>query len=182
MIATLTQLKSYLNITWTEQDTILTLLLNAANQMIETYLWRTIEADDYVEFVDWNGQKKILLLNYPVNTLTKIEYNIWELDNPVRQEINPTSYKLSPKDWRIFLTFLLRRWFQNYKIAYNWWYTDIPADLVLASLKLASKYYNTKTSDWISGESVNWDSLSFDVSQIPNDILIILNNYKSYDV
>ena len=178
MIATLAQFKNYLWITGTTEDVILQLLIDSSNQMIETYIWRNIEQDDYIEFIDWNAQKEILLENYPVNTLDSIEINTWTLADPVRATIQPTSYKLSPKDWKIFLLFLLERWFQNYKITYNAWYDPIPADLVLASLKLASKYYNTKEADWIKGETNNWDRIDFDISEIPNEILAILNNYQ----
>lgn len=177
MIATLEQLKAYLGITGTSQDVILNILLNASNQMIETYIGRKIPADDYIEIINWNAQNEIVLKNYPVNTLTSIE--VWWWDD--FEEISKW-FVLEEKIWRIFFSHPIQRGFQNYKITYNGGYTEIPADLTLASLKLASKYYNTRTSDWIKWESVNWDSLSFDVSEIPNDILVILNNYRDYEV
>jgi hypothetical protein len=50
--------------------------------------------------------------------------------------------------------------------------------LKLATLKIASKYYNTRLSDGVTQESVAGDSIAFDVSQIPNDILAVLSNYR----
>jgi hypothetical protein len=76
MIATLAQFKQYLGITGTSQDTILQLLIDSSNSMINSYIGRIIEADDYIEYVDGNAQREILLQNYPVNTLTSIEKNI----------------------------------------------------------------------------------------------------------
>jgi len=178
MIATLQQFKNYLWITDNSQDWLLQLLVDSSNQMITTYLWRVIEAKNYIQYIDWNAQRQILLNNYPVNSLDSIKINTWSLNDPIRTTIQETSYKLSPKDWNIFLLFNLERWFQNYKINYNAWYITIPSDLTLASLKLASKYYNNKSSDGIKWETNNWDRIDFDTSYIPDDIIIILDNYR----
>jgi len=178
MIATLAQFKQYLGITGTSQDTILQLLIDSSNSMINSYIGRIIEADDYIEYVNGNAQREILLQNYPVNTLTSIEKNIWDLETPVWEIVEPTWYKLSPKEWKIFLVYPLTRGFQNYKITYNAWYDPVPAELTLASLKIASKYYNTRTSDGVASESVNGDSISFETTEIPSDVLVILNNYR----
>ena len=179
MIATLAEFKSYLWITDSSQDTVLQLIIDWANKTIVNYIGRNIESDDYIEYIDWNAQNSILLENYPVSGLTKIENNTWTLDNPVWEEVESSSYKLSPNDWRIFLLFNLIRGFQNYKITYTAWYTTIPADLKLATLKLASNTYNTQ--DGIKSESVNWDRLEF-ITSMSNDVISILNSYKDLDV
>ena len=57
MIATKEQLKKYLWISWTEEDDILQILIDASNQMIITYIWRNIEAEDYIEIL-WKNIKK----------------------------------------------------------------------------------------------------------------------------
>lgn len=174
---TLTELKTYLWITTTSQDDLLNLLKDWAIKFIKTYIWREIEAIDYIEYKDWNWQTE-LLLNYPVNTLTSISLNTWTLNIPVWEVVEATNYKLSNEIWKVFFVSYLSRWFWNYKVIYNAWYTTIPWDLKLACLKLASKYYNTRTSDWISWESVNWDSINFWTTDIPKDIAILLNSYR----
>lgn len=174
MIATLQELKQYLWITWTEQDAILEILINSSNQMIETYIWRKIEADDYVEHFNWTKQPYILVRYYPIIEV----YEIKEED----KIIDDTNYIIETKRWKINFNFLTRRWFQNYTVSYRWWYETIPADLKLASLKLSSKYYNNRWSDWIIEETNNYDRLRFDKSEIAEDIQIILNNYRDLNV
>lgn len=182
MLATLLDFKLYLWITGDSQDTLLTLFLSSADQMIKSYIGRDIEVKDYTEYLDWNAQKEIILANYPVNTLTSISRNTWTLQTPIWEALEQTTYKLSPNVWKIFLVYALYRGFQNYKIVYNAWYSSIPADLQLACIKIASKYYNSRTSDWITSESVNGDSLDFDTYDLPNDILVILDNYRDINV
>ena len=178
MIITLAELKAYLWITDTTQDTLLNILLSSANDFIENYIGRKIWVDDYTEYKDGDWQRVILLDNYPANTITSFQVNNWTIETPIFEDIDPNSYKLSPNLWQVFLTFYKRRGFQNYKIVYNAWYSTIPWDLKLAALKLAAWYYNKRTSDWIKSESVAWDSIWFDTTEISNDVLIILNNYR----
>jgi len=178
MIATLTQFKLYLGITTADTDALLQLFLDWANKMVETFLGREIAAQDYTPIVDWNWQLFLVVWWYPINTISKIERNTGDVETPVWEELDKTSYSFNTKIGRINFFSPLLRWFQNYKLTYNGWYSTIPADLVLAVCKLWSKSYNTRNSDWVSAESVAGDSISFDVSQIPNDILAILSNYR----
>lgn len=178
MIATLVQLKLYLWITSSDKDALLQLFLDWANQIIETYLWRTISSDNYTEIRDWDGQLFLMLKNIPVTTMTSVHINTWTISTPVRELIPATDYSVDTEEWRINFFVPLCRGFKNYKIMYTAWYSTIPADLVLASCKMASKYYNSRSSDWISSESVAWDSITFDISQVPNDILVVLSNYR----
>lgn len=178
MIITLAELKSYLGVTDTSQDDVLNIFLDSANDFVEAYVGRNIEADDYTEYKDWDGQRYILLENYPVNTITSFQVNQWTLDTPDYQDVDASEYKLSPKLWKIFLTFYKERGFQNYKIEYNAGYTTIPGDLKLATLKLAGSYYNGKNSDGVQRETVAGDSITFESQQVSNDVLAILNNYS----
>ena len=179
MIANITQLKQYLWITSTDCDMVLKLFLDSANKIVETYIGRTVEKTDYDDIIDGNGQLFWVVPQYPVVSLEKIESNIGTTETPEWIEIPKTSYSLNAKIGKINFMWPMCRWFQNYKITYTAWYDQIPSDLVMASLKLASKYYQTRNSDWISSESNAWDSISFDESQIPNDVLIILSSYRN---
>lgn len=179
MIISLSELKAYLWITTTDQDTLLNIFIDSANDFVETYIWRELTSQEYTEYKDWDWQRIILLENYPVTTISSFQYNQWTIDEEDFVDVDDSTYKLSPKIWKIFLTFYQRRWFQNYKIVYTAWYSTIPWDLKLATLKLAAWYYNNKTSDWIKSETVWWDSITFDTTDISNDVLVILNNYRN---
>lgn len=178
MIATLAELKSYLGITGTSEDVLLTILLDSANDFVEGYIGREIASATYTEYADGDGQREILLVNYPVISTTSFEENTGTLETPVWTPIDPELYKLSPKVGKIFLTFYKKRGFQNYKIVYIAGFATIPGDIKLATLKLASGYYNTRTSDGIKSEGVAGDSLVFETSEISSDVLVILNNYR----
>ena len=175
---TIDDLKKYLWICDDSQDRLLTILLESANSVVENYIGRTLAKEDYTEVINGNAQREILLSNYPVNSIASVSYNTGTHETPIWTALEKTEYTYKSGTWNIFLRTPLTRWFQNYEIKYNAWYDPIPADIKICLLKLASKYYNSRTSDGIKWETVNGDRLDFDTSDIPNDILIILSSYR----
>ena len=178
MIASLSELKSYLWITDSSQDTILTIFLDSADDFVRSYIGREIESATYTEYFDGDGQREILMKNYPVTTLTSFEENTGTIQTPVWTAVDSSTYKLSPNIAKLFLTFYKSRGFQNFKVVYVAWYATIPGDIKLATLKLASGYYNRRTSDGIKSEGVAGDNIVYDTTEIPSDVFIILNNYR----
>lgn len=63
---TLADLKLYLGITDSANDDLLQSFLNAATAFVEKYIGRAIYSDSREEFFDGNGQKSIILKNYPL--------------------------------------------------------------------------------------------------------------------
>lgn len=178
MLATLVELKSYLGITDDSQDTLLTIFLESADSYIKQYTWRALESATFVEYINGNAQLEMIVKQYPITSVTTIERNVWDLATPVREVVENTVYEPDGNVWRIFFRSPLRRGFQNYKVTYVAWYATIPSDLKLACLKLAWSYMNTRGTDWIKSETVNWDKLDYDTKMIPNDILSILGMYR----
>lgn len=147
MIACLLELKTYLGITTASEDALLTMLLDSANDFVEGYIGREIASASYTEYFDGDGQREILLNNYPVASITSFEENTGTLNVPVWTAIDASTYKLSPNVGKIFMYCFKRRGFQNYKVVYTAGYTTIPGDIKLATLKIASGYYNRRTTD-----------------------------------
>lgn len=180
MIATLSEFKLYI---WvdsedTSKDSILNIFLDWANSLVESYISRKIEATEYEEIIDGDGQLFWMLENIPVIKINWVYRNSWTLETAVWEEMGKWSYSVKSSIGKLNFFWPLARGFKNYKISYKAGFDEIPWDLKLAVLKLASRYYNTKESDWIVSESVAWDSISFNVSQIPSDILGILSIYR----
>jgi len=178
MIVSLSDLKNYLWICDDSQDRLLGLFLDSAESTVLSYIGRDIVAKDYTEIRDGNWQKEFTMKNYPINTITSISLNTWTYDNKVWTVIDDVEYTFDGNVWQIYFRNNLYRDFQNYKILYNAWYNPAPADIKIAVLKLASSYYNSRTSDGIKGETVNGDRIDFDTSSIPDNIITILQTYR----
>lgn len=167
-------LKTYLNISWDDKDDLLELLLSSSVSIIESYIWRKIEADDFVETFNWTKQPYILVRNYPIIQINEIKE--WD------RVLGSDEYIIEANKWKINFNFLTQRGFQNYTVDYKGWFDPIPWDLKMAIIKMTARYYQTIWTDWIKSETVNWDSLAFDTTEIASDIKIILNNYRDINV
>lgn len=77
-ITSLQAVKRYLRLTTTDDDRLLTELLDAATDRIEHFCQRTFVSASYKEFVSGSGTGTILLQNYPVTAIRRIG---WERNN-----------------------------------------------------------------------------------------------------
>lgn len=179
MLISIETLKTYLSITDNTQDKILSIFANWASDLIETMCWKKFSLDEYTELVDWAWQMDIVLKNNPVTEVESVSYNSWTYENPIWTPIDKTAYNTDLKAWIIMLVGVLPRWFQNIQVIYTAWYENIPFDLQLATLKLASMSYNKRGADWVTSESVWGDSIAYWLTAIPDDVLSILSKYQN---
>lgn len=179
MLATLNDVKLYLWITDTSEDTLLTSLLESADSMIKSYTSRDLEATDYTELKDWKWELQLILNNFPVNSISWFSYNTWTFATPVWENFIVDDYKAKFDEWIIVKPSWIPRWIENIKVIYNAWYTNIPKDLKQACIQVVAYYYQTKEANGVKSESVDWARIEFDVKDIPKDIFTIINKYKN---
>lgn len=180
MLATLSELKSYLNITDTDSDTLLTMLLSSADSSIKTRTGRELELDgaNRVEVMDGRGQPNLFLEKYPVATFVSLEKNTGTIPVPVWEVIPTTSYAVRNATGIISFTGSEYRGINRLRATYTAGYATIPGDLKLACIKIAASAYNRRNSDGIKSETVNGDRLDFDASELPKDVEDIIDNYR----
>tara|TARA_R100000808_G_C2141633_1_gene149457 strand:+ start:205 stop:1080 length:876 start_codon:yes stop_codon:yes gene_type:complete len=77
-ITSLQAVKRYLRLTTTDDDRLLTELLDAATDRIEHFCQRTFVSASYKEFVSGSGTGTLLLQNYPVTAIRRIG---WDRNN-----------------------------------------------------------------------------------------------------
>lgn len=178
MLATLSELKTYLGITWSDSDALLTIFLQGADAAIIKYIGRWIEAANYIEQYDGKAQLMFNLKQYPVNSVTSISENDGTFTTPVRTVVDADDYSVDSDTWIVNFLYPMERGFKNYQVVYNAWYETVPAELKLICLQLAAKAWNRKGAEGIKSETVAWDSLVFDVSVLWDEAILLLNEYK----
>jgi hypothetical protein len=92
MIINLKELKTYLNIVDNSQDSFLELLIDCANDFVVNYTGRSFNSADYIEYINGDGQKDILLSNYPIITLTSFKRNTGTQNSPTWEDIDVETY------------------------------------------------------------------------------------------
>lgn len=155
---TLAELKLYLWITWTDQDTLLALFVNATNGKIKEVIGYNPVAQAYIKKLNGNAQKTIITKERPLNTIAYLKEDIDGTFTPVEWDYFFTN------NWIINLNFYLDRWFDNYEISYNAWYASDSVELAeikMTAMMYASYLYNNRWHSGIKSESVSWDSITW---------------------
>lgn len=186
MLISLDTLKDYLKITNTQDDDILTANIKAATQYIQNYTWRSIELKDYTDIRDWQGERELILKDFPIKTLSSYQNNTWSFWVPIWSDFDVNNYALNKEQWIIRSLFQVPRWFQNIKIVYQAWYDVVPEDIQYACIKIATLMYTWawKLKQNIKKESLDWASVEYDLERqgLEREIFLILDNYKMKNV
>lgn len=199
--ATLTDLKKYLWISWTDNDTILTEMLNSAYLVLNHLIWvDTLNLTTGVEYIEQNKlytnwlQEWFYLTNKPVSVITKI----WWVNYSWVKWID---YMVIYDRKILFnrMDFLDKIKFWLLEVEYTWWYNraridwqttvdDLPDDIKLMQMMLVWWMWNSKGMEWVSSYkiwdesitfwSINWQS----ADEVYFSFKMLLNRYKSFNL
>lgn len=148
-IITLTDLKSYLNITGTTEDTHLTIIVNGVNTAINNYVGRELESDEYSEVYDGPGTDALLLKHFPVTAITEVllkgqeieEWTGWG-DDDWESSSNEYYMKDDGSAGILYNRYCWPNGRAIISIQYTAGYETIPADIYLGTLQLAAYWRN----------------------------------------
>lgn len=166
-ICTLEEVKTYLGITWSSEDTLLNSLLSSTEETILKMLWvSSLIESEVTEKHTYKKQPYILRWICP-HWVVKV--NSTPLENYDLSWFQLRfSDLVSPNDW----------WKIN--ISYMDGYATIPSDIKLAQLQMISEERIVSKSKWVT-EFRQWDlSVKYGSPRGDNspDISIILSKYK----
>jgi len=187
MYATPAQLKTYLGVTSTADDTLLTDLLTRATSMIEQMTRKTFAAPTATsrtfgrELMLWDGLLKRDYLLLPSGVYVALLVSATDGDNAA---IPPTEIDTHPPDAPY--TVLARRdkrWCsasQQATITARWGYSITPpADIVHATIRLAAWMYRQRgTANDPDRPTVADGGLVLLPSALPDDVRLILERYR----
>lgn len=71
-LTTLANVKTYIGLSGTDDDTLITSLIARATSAIESYCQRTLRSTTYREIFDGTGEARLLLTEYPVTAITML--------------------------------------------------------------------------------------------------------------
>lgn len=183
---TLANLKLHLGITGSGDDTVLTNIANAVEKYVENYCGRTFTSTTYTnEEYEGTGTHQLRLKNYPIVSVSKIDYNEDYLENDSDwEQVDADDY------WAdgyhadrgiITANFIFDKYPSHYRITYVAGCSTIPEDLKLAIYELCGAYYNHRKNAGIDSETVGDYSVTFsNILTESKYIQDILTNYKDY--
>ena len=150
-LTTVAHVKNYLDISGSDDDTVLGQLVDRATKAIESYCKRTFSSASYTEYHDGKGASALILKHRPVTAVTSVHDDadrvfgadslIASTDYIVREAEGIiewlTSSSTFPSTAAYFYDYQL-----NVKVIYTAGYSTIPDDLEQACIMLAALLYH----------------------------------------
>lgn len=183
-MTTLAKVKSYLGITSSTHDTVLGELIVNVTKWLENYLQRTLlkKADGQYFEEYFDGYEKCLLLNeYPIISVTSVEYNSGTQASPIWNTVDASNYVYYAGEGYIELLAGLPHGHQNIRVRYNGGYATYPDEVELVAKQLVARMFEQrkaqgKSQEGLGGASISWNT------EITKEQEAVLTKYKTITV
>lgn len=187
-LVTLNDVKSFLGITGSGQDTILTLLINMVTEHIEKRCGRRFADTTYTEEeYDGNAVKTLQLKNFPVTVTQafKLEKNGAYDNSDDWEEVDSDEYWVDNDTGIITKTTPFNKGTKNWRVTYSGSYLIIPYDLQFLAMNLIAEAFNKKSIQGIESEKLGDRTVKFALGSIVDgnsEYQSTLNNYRKIPV
>jgi uncharacterized phiE125 gp8 family phage protein len=175
--------KSFLKVTTTTDDDIISILINACSTAIENYCRRSFYQQVYTnDMYDGNGTKWLNLKNYPVQSVSQVQVNGVTIDpaNYVIKNETGVLCRIGPYP-NTFTGLSISRfsslWNQgdyNIAVSYTAGFATIPDDLAHACRVYVKSIYNSDVANFSTTFS---DGFVFKADAMPTQVRLMLAPY-----
>lgn len=184
---TKTELKTFLGITLNNYDSVIDQIILGVEKYIESYCNNIIDETSVTDYVSAesiiDNDNAIYLSNRLNLAELKVYKNTGTEKTPVWDEIDRDDYNLYSTQGKIVLKSVTDSSLGEfgYKVSYKAGFkvADVPDDIKLACMKLASAILNKRKAEGLSAESLEGQSVTF-ANSMSDEIKGLLNKYKSF--
>ena len=185
-IITKDDILAYLNIAitgaTTAQAAIATQVANGVSQAIASYCGRAFESTDYTDELDGSGREILILREYPVISITSVQYTDF---NGIESTLETTDYAIYKEKGELKLKAAAEHgaiWIKgdlNYEVKYKAGYASIPADVILAALTWGAILFQRAEHKLhaIASKSFGDENITYRFDKIPTDVEALLAPY-----
>jgi len=174
-LTTVANLRSWLNITGTADDALLTRLVAAASVYVQTYISRQLLTAAYTETLDGNGGDRQILRQYPLTAVSAVTISGQVI--PVSTAWNISGFQFDDIGVTL-LGYTFSRARRNVTITYTAGYTAPPLDVEQAVLDMCSLRYRERDRIGYVSKSLAGETVTFMVKDMSDSVRTILNNYR----
>jgi hypothetical protein len=167
--------KAFLSITGSTDDTLLQTLVTNASAFVNNYINRNLLSADYVETRNGLGSDRIAFRQYPVSAVASLVVDGCTILPPV----SPHGFGYLFDDTMLYLrNGFFPRGVQNVVISYTAGFAVVPADVSQATVEIVATKYKRRTDLHVSGKTLNGETISFTMADVPASAKVTLNSYQ----
>ena len=184
-LTTLTDVRAWLqtgqNIFPPTDDQLLTRLVTAASQYIQTWLNRRIALADYLETRDGTGGRRLEFGCFPVSAVSSLTIDGIEIpaaSSPATNTGVTPGYVFSTTQL-VLREYIFRRGAQNVTFSYTAGYATIPPEIAQACIELVALRYRERTRIGEVSKSVGGgETVTYSQKDMSASMLTLLQQYR----
>lgn len=174
-LTTLANVKAWANVKTTDDDALLTRLISAASEYIQTWLNRSFASQAYNEVRDGNGNCRMVFAESPVTAVSSLVVNGRPI--PASAGFGQAGYSFD-KTMLKLTGYTFERGIGNVLISYTAGYAATPPEIEQACIDLISLRYKERDRIGHQSKSLAGETVTFFIKDMPDSVQTILNNYR----
>jgi len=174
-LTTLAAVKSWLGLTASTDDALLSRLITATSAYIEQWTNRHFLSQSFNEVRDGTGSAVLVFADYPVTAVTAVVVNGQAI--PLSPGYGQFGYSFTDTVLR-----LTGRWFDrglgNVQLTYTAGYASVPPEIEQACIELVALRYKERDRIGHQSKSLAGETVTFMVRDFPDSVRTILTNWR----
>lgn len=164
-------------------DALLSRLITAASQFIQSWLQRQIAASDWIEIRDGNGGQRMSFANFPVSAVLSLSIDGLVIPPaPAPEGVSGgfgAGYVFSPTELAL-RGYVFSRRAQNVVVTYTAGYASVPPDIAQACIELVALRYRERTRiGEVSKALMSGETVTFSQKDMSDDVKTLLLQYQA---
>ena len=160
-------------------DALLTRLITAASQFIQSWLQRQIAVSDWVEVRDGNGGQRLTFANFPVSQVWSLSIDGLAIPPVPAGGGFGAGYVFSPTELAL-RGYVFTRRAQNVSVTYTAGYASVPADIAQACIELVCQRYRERTRiGEVSKSLMSGETVTYSQKDMSDDVKTLLSQYRA---
>jgi len=164
-------------------DALISRLITAASQFIQSWLQRQIAVSDWIEIRDGNGGQRMSFANFPVSAVLSLSIDGLVIPPaPAPGGVNGgfgAGYVFSPTELAL-RGYVFSRRAQNVVVTYTAGYASVPPDIAQACIELVCQRYRERTRiGEVSKALMSGETVTFSQKDMSDDVKTLLLQYQA---
>ena len=159
-------------------DVLLTRLITAASQFIQTWLNRQIGLSDWLEVRDGTGGQRLAFANIPVTAMLSLSIDGLTIPPAPADGSIRAGYVFSPTELAL-RGYVFTRRAQNTVVTYTAGFAMTPPDIAQACIELVGLRYRERTRIGEAGRQLGGNErVTFSQQDMSDDVKLLLSQYR----
>ena len=160
-------------------DALLSRLITAASQFIQSWLQRQIAVSDWIEIRDGNGGQRLTFANLPVTGVIALSIDGLSIPPAPTDGRLGAGYVFSPTELAL-RGYVFTRRAQNVVVIYTAGYAAVPPDIAQACIELVCQRYRERSrTGEVSKALMSGETVTYSQKDMSDDIRTLLMQYQA---